>query len=78
MRSKKFNKKLSLKKNTVSNLNVRKMAQAKGGGVAPSIATDCVYSCYYTKCVQTCYEYTCEIGCTQSLCMTECNSDPCC
>lgn len=78
MKSKKFNKKLSLNKNTVSNLNVRKMALVKGGDMPPLTAvTNCDMTCL-TRCLQTCYDFTCAADCTDSACVTVCGSNPCC
>ena len=78
MKTKKFNKKLSLNKNTVSNLNLRNMALVKGGDIPPfTQVTNCEVSCL-SKCLQTCNEFTCELDCTQSGCVTVCGSNPCC
>jgi hypothetical protein len=41
MKSKKFNNKLSLNKNTVANLNTADMDHAKGGGDVPTFAPLC-------------------------------------
>lgn len=69
MKSKKFNKRLSLNKNTVSNLNEGKMALVKGGDIPPfTQVTQCEVSCL-SKCLQTC---------DVSGCVTVCGSDPCC
>ncbi len=78
MKSKKFNKKLSLKKNTVSNLSGITLSYVKGGDVAPPTAvTHCEVSCL-SRCLETCYDFTCAIDCTQSGCGTVCDSNPCC
>ncbi len=78
MKSKKFNKKLSLNKNTVSNLNGFSMSKVKGGDVAPPTqVTHCEVSCF-SKCLETCFDFTCAVDCTLSGCVTVCGSNPCC
>lgn len=86
---KNFNKKLSLKKQTVANLGRGEMKVAKGGEITLlTVARTCVCpTSVGIICQDTCHD-TCDCSaaetacdtcfCTYSDCMTACGSNPCC
>lgn len=90
---KNFNKKLSLKKQTISNLGGGQMGLVKGGNIPDSdpcadtricptsVGIVCEITC---PACPTTHGIVCQVtcgdtcGCTESDCMTACGSWPCC
>lgn len=69
MKPKRFNKKLYLNKETVTDLGNGEMIKLKGGG----LCTDDDYTCFFGP---TCFQ-TCECTPHPTYCVTACGSCPC-
>lgn len=75
MKTKNFNKKLSLNKKTISNLNYGQMGNVNGGGndidrntsAADPCRVTCDTSCIHTLCGASCYTQ-CNSACSNACC----------